>query len=211
MSEHRLGQIVIERPRSGRRISQKKVTGYKKALDKITQDAIEDGLFGSYLIKNRWRTKYFSDNLSPLRRWLRSQIGKPWDSVYSELCQKIETKTLVGQHLLSHLWQLVEREVIFVDGLPYSLRHRYRINPLGYWHQGLYVHPETGILCVAKKLPKVLPKKCDDLVFCNGYEYRKIDDIWYLVTYLDAPEEGIKKRQCNKKEIKLIMQQLQKS
>lgn len=90
MSEHRLGQIVIERPRSGRRISQKKVTGYKKALYKITQDAIADGLFGSYIIKNRWRTKYFSDNLSPLRRWLRSQIGKPWDSVYSELCQKIE-------------------------------------------------------------------------------------------------------------------------
>lgn len=209
MSEHRLGQIVIERPRSGRRISQKKVTGYKKALYKITQDAIEDGLFGSYLIKNRWRTKYFSDNLSPLRRWLRSQVGKPWDSAYSELCQKIETKTLAGQHLLSHLWQMVEREVIFVDGLPYS-HHRHRINPLGYWREELYVHPETGILCLAKKLPTVVPKKRDDRAFINSYEYWKINDIWYLVTYLDAPEEGIKKRQCNKKEVKLIMQQLAK-
>lgn len=189
-------------------LARRKSLAIKKLSTKLHSYAIADGLFGSYIIKNRWRTKYFSDNLSPLRRWLRSQISKPWDSVYSELCQKIETKTLAGQHLLSHLWQMVEREVIFVDGLPYSQRHRYRINPLGYWHEELYVHPETGILCLAKKLSKVPLKKRDDQVFINGYEYRKIKDIWYLVTYLDTPEEGIKKRQCNKKEIKLIMQQL---
>ena len=42
MSEHRLSEIVIERPRGGWRISLKKVTGFKKQLYKITQDAISD-------------------------------------------------------------------------------------------------------------------------------------------------------------------------
>jgi hypothetical protein len=233
MSEHRLGQIVIERPRHGRRISQKKVTGYKKLLGKITQEATEDGLFSHYLIKNRWRTKYFSDNLSPLERWLKSKVGQPWDIVYSEVCQKIETKTLAGQHLLSHLWGMVERDVIFVDGLPYSQRMVYHSHPLGYWREALYVHPKTGILCIAKKQPKTPRQKPDDLVVIDKYkEYRKIDDLWYLLTFEIIPEargagdidiqirlhseikeiDGnigvVKKRQCNKKEIKWILEQL---
>ncbi|BDA67989.1 hypothetical protein RIVM261_025040 [Rivularia sp. IAM M-261] len=226
MSEHRLGQIVIERPRNGRRISQKKVTGYKKFLNQITLEASEDGLFSHYLIKNKWRTKYFSDNLSPLERWLKSKVGQPWDSTYSELCQKVETKTLAGQHLISHLWQMVERHVIFIDGLPYSRQNLYHAYPLGKWKDALYVHPETGILCLAKKLPRANKKKPDDLVVIDKYkEYRKINELWYLLTF-DIPYGAINKklhseirnidgriyiarrRQCNKKEIKLILQQI---
>jgi hypothetical protein len=232
MSEHRLGQIVIERPRNGRRISQKKVTGYKKFLGKITQEASEDGLFSHYLIKNRWRTKCFSDNLSPLKRWLKSKVGQPWNIVYSEFCQKIQTKTLAGQHLLSHLWQMVERDVVFLDGLPCYKRTSY---PLGRWRQKLYVHPETRILCLAKKVPEVPSKKPDDLIVIDRYqEYRKINDSWYLLTFEIIPEHGAaytnfllkklplevksidgriyraRKRQCNKKEIKWILQQFSK-
>jgi hypothetical protein len=205
MSEHRLGKIVIERPRVGWRISQKKVTGYKKTLNKLTQDAVDDdGLFNPYIIKNRWRTKSFSDNLSPLRRWLRSQLDQPWDIVYSEVCRKIETKTLAGQHLLFHLLAMVERDVIIIDNVPCSRRNR----QLGYWREELYVHPETGFLCLAKKVSKSTSKKRDDEVFINCDRYCKINDIWYLVTYLENSENGIKKRQCNKKEIKLIIQKL---
>ncbi|BAZ37955.1 hypothetical protein NIES4101_38820 [Calothrix sp. NIES-4101] len=205
MSEHRLGKIVIERPRVGWRISQKKVTGYKKTLYKLTQELREDeGLFSPYIIKNRWRTKSFSDNLSPLRRWLRSQVNRPWDSVYSELCRKIETKTLAGQHLLFHLFTIVERDVVMIDNVPYSRNHR----QLGYWRHELYVHPETGFLCVAKQVYHSTYKEGDDEVFIDNQRYCKINDIWYLVTGSEYSEEGIKKRQCNKKQIKLIMQKL---
>lgn len=208
MSEHRLGKIVIERPRVGRRISQKKVTGYKKSLYKLTQEAIEDGLFKPYIIKNRWRTKSFSDNLSPLRRWLRSKIGQPWDSVYSELCQNIETRTLAGQHLLFHLSVIVERDVVLVDDLIFSRRSGYQSRQLGFWREELYVHPKTGILCLVKKSPKSPRKKRDDEVFIDGHCYRQINDIWYLIIHSDNSEDGFKKRQCNKKEIKLILQRL---
>ncbi len=66
MSEHRLGEIVIERPRSGIRLSCRKVTGFKKRLNKLTQEASEDGLLRPYLIKPTYKTKYLSDHLGPL-------------------------------------------------------------------------------------------------------------------------------------------------
>lgn len=233
MSEHRLGSIVIERPRNGMRIRGKKITGYKKALDKLTQTATEEGLLRPYLIKPWKRTKYFSDNLSPLKRWLRSQLGQPWDNVYSQLRQKIETRTLCGQHLLFHLWGFVERDVELINDVPYR---RGQLHPLGYWRDEFYIHPETKILCVARKPLKPKPQKPKGLIQIDSYhQYRQLDEIWYLIsfkpiayketvtdillhkklTYQTATEVyagqniyAAHKRHCTKKEIKQILKQL---
>ncbi|AKG22246.1 hypothetical protein [Calothrix sp. 336/3] len=241
MSEHRLGEIVIERPRHGWRMSSKKVTGYKKSLHKLTDIAINEGLLSPYLIKTRFKTKGFSDHLSPLYRWLRSQVGQPWDLVYSQLCTTLDITTLSGQHILSHIWQFVERNVVIIDGLPYPKdKQEY---PLGYRHSiwgdrhQLYVHPETGILCTVARQPKNTNPKNDDLLIIDRYsEYRKINDIWYFVTFADVPNTrfeiardvllnqainsnqawkvygrcvyAVSKHQCNKKEIKTIKQRL---
>ncbi|MEH2083473.1 MAG: hypothetical protein V7K89_26890 [Nostoc sp.] len=120
MSEHRLSEIVIERPRGGRRISLKKVTGFKKQLYKITQDAIQDRLLNPYLIKPTNKSKYLSDHLGPLRRFLRSQVGQPWNDVYSQLCQRLDPSTMAGQHVIDHVWDYVERYVEIIDGGFYS-------------------------------------------------------------------------------------------
>jgi hypothetical protein len=239
MSEHRLGEIVIERPRGGMRISLTKLTGYKQALQKITDEASEDGLLCPYLIKPRQivsKTKYFSDNLGPLRRWLHSKVGQPWDSIYNELCQRIETRTLSGQHILFHVWGFVERNVLLIDGVPYRKgNQKYGQGQLGYWRDEFYLHPDTGILCLAQKAPKVTPKKRDDLVVIDSYHhYRKLNELWYLITLQDlSPMQeatdvvlkvslkpgrarseygrevyAVSKRQCNKKEIKFIMKKL---
>jgi hypothetical protein len=239
MSEHRLGEIVIERPRGGMRISVRKLTGYKKALQKITDEASVDGLLCCYLIKPGQivsKTKYFSDNLGPLRRWLRSKVGQPWNSIYNELCQLIETRTVSGQHILFHVWGFVERNVVLIDGVPYRKgNQKCRQSQLGYWRDEFYVHPDTGILCLAKKAPKNPPQKRDDLIVIDSYHhYRKLNELWYLITLQDLPpmqevtdvvlkvtlkpwtarsEYGrevyaVSKRQCNKKEIKFIMKKL---
>jgi hypothetical protein len=244
MSEHRLGEIVIERPRGGMRISVKKLKGYKKALQKITNEASEDGLLSPYLIKTRKRTKYFSDHLGPLRRWLRSKVGESWDNVYSELCQQLETRTLSGQHILSHVWGFVEKDVELIDGVPYSTKSCKYLprNPLNYWREQLYIHPDTKVLCLAKKAPNKPPEKPDSLVVVNDcLEYHKINNLWYAIKLQNTPptkpvtdivlkeiadgwsvreKQGrriyrksyaVDKRQCNKKEIKFIMQQLANS
>ncbi|GAB1538106.1 hypothetical protein NUACC21_07640 [Scytonema sp. NUACC21] len=116
MSEHRLSEIVIERPRGGMKISLKKVTGFKKQLHKITEDAIQDGLLNPYLIKPRNKSKYLSDHLGPLRRFLRSKVGQPWNEVYSQLCQRLDSNTMAGKHVIDHVWDYVERHVEIIDG-----------------------------------------------------------------------------------------------
>lgn len=228
MSEHRLDRTVIERPRGGWRSSLKKVTGNKKHLEEITDIACTDGLLTPYLIKPTRKTKWFSDCLGPLYRWLESHVGQYWDDVYSKLCQILDITTLSGQHIVSHVWGYVERNAVLIDGVPYRKNRPFYETalPLGYWYKQLYVHPESGILCLAKRIPKVPKQKPDDFVFVDAYHhYRKLDDLWYAIELADIEPLGINthkssvnrekyvasKRQCNKKQIKFIMEQLSKN
>ncbi|MEG4803991.1 hypothetical protein QUB63_07150 [Microcoleus sp. ARI1-B5] len=223
MSEHRLDRIVIERPRGGLRSSLKKVKGNKKILNRLTEAACTDGLLSPYLLKLRRKSKYFSDCLGPLYRWLRSKVGQEWDDIYHELCQILDITTLSGKHILSHVWGYVERDAVLVDGIVYKRKSQ---RQLGFWKEELYVHPETRILCLANKVPKIPPKKPDDFLKIDDYHhYQKLDGIWYLFELADMEELEVtkyysrvktwkytaRKRQCNKKQIKFITEQLSKS
>jgi hypothetical protein len=236
MSEHRLSEIVIERPRGGMRKNSNRLKGVKKMLDRLTDEARDQGLLSPYLIKVRQKTKYFSDCLNPLRRFLRSKVGQHWDGVYGELCQDLDISTLSGQHILSHLWQYVERHVEIVDGKP--CRKPYDglfFRSFGTYRNQFYIHPETGILCEAVRSPKVIPPKSEDKIEIDRtHYYYKLDDIWYLITFAEVPaiaevrdvvlkayiqpetssHTGLyaaQKRQCNKKEMQWIRSYLSKN
>ncbi len=243
MSEHRLNEIVIERSRSGMRISPKKLTGFKKELNQITQEASQDGLLSPYRIKsrNKYKTKFLSDHLGPLRRFLRSKVGQPWNQIYSSLCQRLDSNTVTGQHVLHHLWDYVERHVELIDGIPYykSGWGDCGQRPLySGWRNNFYVHPETGILCLAQEKPwkPQQPQPQTDVVILDDFrQYHKINDIWYLITFKAFPcssEASVRdvlrgvirdrdaqiingqrvyaaeKKQCSKKEVKFILNQL---
>ncbi|MBD2515842.1 hypothetical protein H6G93_12605 [Nostoc sp. FACHB-973] len=191
MSEHRLSEIVIERPRGGMRINLKKVTGFKKQLHKLTEEASEDGLFNPYLIKATNKSKRLSDHLGPLRRFLRSKVGQPWNDVYSELCQRLDGKTMAGQHVIGHLWDYVERYVEIIDGTVYSKPYQGYRNQLdrGYGDR-FYIHPQTGILCAVEKAPRKQQQnseQTDILIIDDYHRYYKLNDIWYLITFEDFP------------------------
>ncbi|NEQ45301.1 MAG: hypothetical protein F6K00_17775 [Leptolyngbya sp. SIOISBB] len=238
MSEHRLSEIVIERPRSGMRMSSRKLKGEKQRLRRLTQEATEDGLLSPYLIKPRQKSKYFSDHLGPLRRWLRSHVGQPWDAVYSKLCQQLDTSTLAGQHVLSHVWDYVERHVEIIDGVLYEKPDWGQFRPLeSHYRDRFYVHPETCLLClVEKKRRKSKPTPPTDVLAIDAnHQYRQLKGIWYRVTFAEFPAicidpvidilrgqvsaqtaeyiagrrvYAVSKQQCNKKEIRLIKNQL---
>jgi hypothetical protein len=42
----------------------------------------------------------FDDKLGPARRWLRSQVGRPWDKVRSDLFERFDTRTTAGRHIV---------------------------------------------------------------------------------------------------------------
>lgn len=191
MSEHRLSEIVIERPRGGMRISLKKLKGFKKELQKLTEDASQDGLLSPYLIKPRNKSKYLSDHLGPLRRFLRSHVGQSWNDVYSKLCHQLNGNTMAGQHVLSHVWDYVERHVELIDGIPYSKPYwlsRHRLD--SHYRDKFYVHPETGILCASAKAPRKQKRNQPqrDRVFLDAYhQYHQINGIWYRITFEEFP------------------------
>lgn len=236
MSEHRLSEIVIERPRRGMRISLKKVTGYQKALYKLTQDAIDgEGPFNAYFIKPRRKTKYLNDHLNPIKRLLRSKVGKPWNEVHSELNTRLDANTMAGRHVLDHVRNYVIEHVEIIDNVPYrkACKSRYgRSAILGTrYDDEFYVHPDTGILCLASrscdmngfKPHNYKPTRKDYLAIDRDHHYQKIDDQWYHITLAEAPAEpvwdavkkeivhapgtryAIAKRQCNKRELKRKM------
>lgn len=191
MSEHRLNEITIERPRSGMRCSSRRLKGVQKTLNRITEIASEDGLLSPYLIKTRDKTKSLSDHLGPLRRFLRSKVNQPWDEIYSDLCQRLDPNTMTGQHVISHLWDYVEQHVDLVDGIPYRKAYsRYGNYRLGNGYRDeFYIHPETGILLLAERSPKSPPQKPEDFVAIDAYrQYRKLNDVWYLIVFQDLPD-----------------------
>lgn len=42
----------------------------------------------------------FDDKLGPARRWLRRQVGRPWDQVRSDLFARFDTRTTAGRHIV---------------------------------------------------------------------------------------------------------------
>jgi hypothetical protein len=107
------------------------------------------------LSPRRGRSKGFSDLIGPLRKYLRRQVGRPWDKVYSEICQHIRSTNTVQRHLLEHLWWEIQVNVIEVDGHLHVLpSHRWLRATLR--QNQLYVCPRTRLV----KVYEVCRKKC---------------------------------------------------
>src|SRR3982751_3418640 len=97
-------------------------------------------------------TKYFTDNLQLLIRFLNTHQGKNWNKLYSELCDKLDKRTVPGLHVFNHLWDFVFNKVRIENKKVYCLQYG-RIEELlsrSQWPK-FYVHPKTGQLCKAKK------------------------------------------------------------
>ena len=89
------------------------------------------------------RRAHFSDNLAPLERFLRSNVGRPWSVVYSELKGQLDGGSVTGQHVIQHL----------EDYMGQSYRYRPPVQQYRSRNDGVslrfVVHPDTGLLCIA--------------------------------------------------------------
>jgi hypothetical protein len=96
--------------------------------------------------------KRFGEHLGPLRRWLRSQIGRPWSDVYGEACAVIKPDSVVRNHIKFHLLQFVQRYTFMRDRRVWCFTTHWSRNEIpvdeaaSRWSP-FYVHPESGLLC----------------------------------------------------------------
>jgi hypothetical protein len=129
-----MGRVIIERPRFGHgRVRP------RRPLDFETVSGREP------MKPNPADRKSQTDLWGPLRRFIGAQVGRPWDKVWSEICEHADTRSVVGMHLRGHVHDLVETRPM--------MRGKIAYNSVGQrLAQSFYVDPRTGLLrCAARR------------------------------------------------------------
>jgi hypothetical protein len=154
--------------------------------------------------------KWPNENLAPLRRFLMSNAGRPWDKVRAELLLHVDQRNAVQQHILAHVDNYVEREVRATprkNGKGVAIEYRCRW-PLGWANveesrAPLFVDPRTGILRLTHSSEKRAAKRRADEArrqaeaanvlrkLDDGTELRCFNDVWYEVRFNEVPGDKL--------------------
>ena len=190
-------KVIVERPRWGSRMLNR---GTARRIRPVEVD--EDFDSGSTRVSSAMQDKMFNEHLNPLWRYLRSNLGRPWDKVYSEIRSRIDGRGVLGNHVLDHLFCEVETNCI-LDGREVRTTEGLRV-------YGFYVHPSSGLLLEAprqswKRKARRYPVRW--VHGPRGERYQRFDGLWFQVVYRLEDERPVlaSKRQCNKKQVHRIL------
>ena len=101
-------------------------------------------------------TKELNENLAPLERFLRRNVGRPWNNVFSEICAGLSLRSAVQKHVRDHLQLMVDLHVFERNGELWTFSHgEQRLEP-GYRDE-LYVCNRTVLLRVLPAAPRERP------------------------------------------------------
>lgn len=146
-----MAKVIVERPRHGSSAKSK-----RKGYDREQRRAGWEGRAGREGMRRRsGHGKHFNEHLGPLRRFLLSRVGHPWDKVFSEICVHVNRNSAVQDHVRDHVAQTVAIHVVLIDGVPCSGEGADYGRPLrpGRWWHVFYVCPRTGLLRRVKERP----------------------------------------------------------
>ncbi len=194
-----MAKLLVERPRIGSRFKTR-AKGYRKRWQSTS---LEEVPTRESIYRLRGSTRYLNEYLSPLIRYLHRQVGRPWNDVFSEICNHIRLDSAIQKHVRDHLFQYVQVVVEMKGGVPHfaggnwgkigqpivKRTGRFRIN-----NNLLYVSPETGLLCEAPlgqvPLPDLTPQTT---IFLPGRAFHQADGIWYEINSISwweaSPEQ----------------------
>jgi hypothetical protein len=138
-------EVIIERPRVNRGYNRPK--GRRGEARRQQEAPVRESTS-----RHRGGSKVLNENLAPLRRFLRSRVGRPWNDVHSEICSLLNVRSAVQKHVLDHVKDMVEVNVVLVDGRPHHAAGHLFAGALivrSRW-RGFYVCPRTGLLCLSR-------------------------------------------------------------
>jgi hypothetical protein len=181
-----MARVIVERPRIIDSITRK---GRNRPLEEYPKQL---GMRRSQ--RERGGYKVLNENLSPLRRFLERQVGRPWDKVFSEVAERLRVDSTVQQHVRDHLRD-------FVATRPRrGISVWYRPGGETLWHQPLYVDPHDGIL---KRTDRLLEERVrrrreaerkrqqpppERVELAIDRELRRMAGVWYEVKLTPLPE-----------------------
>jgi hypothetical protein len=138
-----MDEVAIERPRvsSSERYHVRRRVRKHGDFDSLPS---KEGMKRPYM--NR---KVLSDFLAPLERWLRKQVGRPWNKIYSEISRQFDTSSVVQKHIRDHVLWMVNLHVIVKSRWEvYAVPERWPLHP-----NELYVNAK-GFLCKVSRRKK---------------------------------------------------------
>ena len=138
-----MAKVIVERPRLGHGLRTQR-GGRSRAL--VDDDGVP--LPARELTGFPRKEKMLNENLNPLKRYLASQVGRPWNKVYSEISQHLRPTSTVQQHVRDHLEDFVAVACRMKDGVVVvQARRAYGGEiPISEDWRPFYVHPRTGLL-----------------------------------------------------------------
>jgi len=204
-------KIIVERPRFLRARWKNKKTALRLTQEQSAEamEAAEDYDSGPGRASSRRHEKWLNENLAPLWRYLERQVGRPWNKVYGEIKETIDTRSAIGLHVLQHMKQYVVTDAFLHNGVVCEWHWRGGAVPV----TGLYVHPKTGLLRMAKpKKEPVAPAPVEVIRISPTLQLEKFNGLWFRVEYRLLPLDVYgqvqrviqRKEQCGRKTIRCI-------
>ncbi|HTJ81644.1 MAG TPA: hypothetical protein VL400_07955 [Polyangiaceae bacterium] len=183
-----MSKVIVERPRFRRPKpgGSHYPRGHLKAVFERDLDAAPQKLGMSFPHKE----KSLNENLAPLRRWLRAQVGRPWWSVKSELRSVIDARSATQLHILQHVADFVVEDVVMIDGAPHRIRWAGLERLRGRNGLPLWVAPRTGILREPPRGDRVKARFGKAIRFGPRTELRLVDGAWRAIELSPMPKDA---------------------
>lgn len=134
-----------------------------------------------------WNLKERHDRWGLLYRYLRSQVGRLWDDVYSEICAANDPRVKTQWDVRDQLQWTIHFNVRIIDGKPHDSK-----GDRLFWRD-FWVHPDTGILMEVprekRRRWKGFRKDHNQVPLSATQRYVEVDGIWYLVTFAEFKQD----------------------
>jgi hypothetical protein len=132
-----IAKVVFERPKGGRTWASKTPRPAAVLVDRACEQLDES----SNCIRRR-RQKMRNSNMGPLKHFLECRVGRPWNTVWSEVCDALDLRSALGREVRERIDWLVDRDC-WIEGRT-VMSHSCCGRPRKV--RGLYVHPRSGLL-----------------------------------------------------------------
>jgi hypothetical protein len=193
-----MAKVIVERPRGGH------ADGYVRGgRTRVILDDDGEPLRAREPARTREvRTKGLNENLSPLKRYLASQVGRPWNKVYSEISVHLRPSSTVQQHVRDHLDDFVATKTRMVDGRVFTHRRFSAVIPVDEDGCLFYVHPRTGLLKRNEKRRSYVQRRKQDAAKAAAERAARMreldgakqahcfDGVWWEITLASQPMSG---------------------
>jgi hypothetical protein len=141
-----MSKVIVERPRLGRSRAGLR-TGRTRVVTDDDGEPLRAARGGRAPKRDKAeKTKSLNENLNPLKRYLASQVGRPWRKVFSEISEHLKPTSTVQQHVRDHLTDFVAIKARNEKGVIWAETRWGRPMPLSETNHLYYVHPRTGLL-----------------------------------------------------------------